>query len=514
MEEISAPVSPLQDLETHLRSLLPASLYADAWINPSGRNLVKVFNHLRTLQRILYDYLPRHVLATLPTPGEIRSNWEEGTLMFTDLAGFTPLLEANAALGQKGATALWELFNDYFTQMIQIIAKGGGNLLEFTGDAILVQFPSDQQQSDTARAVRVGLRMQRAMQKFSNISILESEFSLGMRVGLHVGRFVAADLGTPRRMEHVLLGSAVQAAKHAEGAGRVGYVSLSKEAQARVSDQFRFEDNGEDHMLIIDDLTEEQLGDYDIVPTRHRLPSMVLFDMSVEGLIQAINGAVEKVEPLASFIPGPILNLLVENAASRRLPPDFPEATIMFINLLGLPPIEDVNPEQETQILSIFSQAISLINAEIEARGGVMKKVTYHLAGPDIMTVFGVPNSHTNDSTRAAHTALAVVDVINRLDPLIIEGETVKITCNIGMTRGRVFAAEFGETQGRREFNVMGDRVNTAARLMNKAESGQILISKEVLDTLDNRFETSPLGKISLKGKSSNIPTYALGKPR
>lgn len=514
MEDTNEEVSPLANLETHLRALLPASLYADVWINPSGRNLTKVFNHLRTLQRILYDYLPRQVLASLPNPGENRSHWEEGTLLFTDLAGFTPLLEANATLGQEGATALWELFNDYFTEMISIVGKAGGNLLEFTGDAILVQFQTDQQKTDTARAVRVGLRMQRAMQRFSIIEIFGSEFSLGMRVGLHVGKFLAADLGTPRRMEHVLLGTAVQASKQAEGAGKVGFVCLTKEAQARVQDQFKFKNRDEDHVLILDDLTEEQLGDYDIVPARHRLPSMVLFDMSVDGLIQAISDAVEKVEPLASFIPGSILNLLVENAASRRLPPDFPEATLMFINLLGLPPFETAGGEGESQILSTFSQAISLINAEIEARGGVMKKVTYHLAGPDIMVVFGVPNAHTNDSVRAANSALAIRDIVDRLEPISIGGEKLKVTCHIGMTRGRVFAAEFGETQGRREFNVMGDKVNTAARLMHEAKSGQILFSRDVLDTLEERFEIEDRGVIALKGKSVNLPLYALGKPR
>ena len=514
MAETNEEISPLADLETHLRELLPAKLYASAWIDPSGRNLTKVFNHLRTLQRILHNYLPRQILESLPKPGETRYQWEEGTLMFTDLAGFTPLLEANATLGQEGAKSLWELLNNYFREMIQIISKGGGNLLEFTGDAILAQFPADQSQSDTSRAVRVGLRMQRAMEKFSEIKILDSEFSLGMRVGLHVGRFLAADIGTPLRMEHVLLGSSVKQSKHAESAGKVGSVCLTKQTRERVKDEFRFEDLDEEFSLVVDDLTDEQLGDYDIVPSRHRMASMVLFDMSVDGLVTAISDAVDKVEPLASFIPGPILNLLVENAASRRLPPDFPAATIMFINLLGLPSLEEANPEEEAEIISRFSQVISLINAEIEARGGVLKKVTYHLAGPDVMIAFGVPNSHTNDSIRASHAALAILKVVKSLPPIVIGDEKRKLSCHIGLTRGRVFAAEIGETQGRREFNMLGDRVNTAARLMNKAESHQILISQDVFEDLEGIFETTTLESIDLKGKAKPFKIYELGKFR
>lgn len=128
------------------------------------------------------------------------------------------------------------------------------------------------------------------------------------------------------------------------------------------------------------------------------------------------------------------------------------------------------------------------------------------------MVVFGVPNSHTNDSVRAAHAALEIRTLVDQLDAISIGEEKSKVTCHIGITRGKVFAAEFGETQGRREFNVMGDKVNTAARLMHKAHSAQILFSQDVLDTLENRFKIADLGKISLKGKSSNLPLYALEK--
>src|SRR4051812_4624767 len=155
--------SPLAAIDPRLRALLPADLYAVAWLDPSPQTLTRVFEHLRTLQRILYDYIPRQVSETLPHPGEVRFEWQESTLMFTDLAGFTPLLEANAALGKAGAPTLLNILNSYFAQMIEIVSKSGGNLLEFTGDAMLVQFPADQRLNDTAQALRAGLRMQRAM---------------------------------------------------------------------------------------------------------------------------------------------------------------------------------------------------------------------------------------------------------------------------------------------------------------------------------------------------------------
>src|SRR5476649_102687 len=153
----SSFASPIASLEPRLRGLLPADLYASVWLDPTPSSLMRVFEHLRTLQRILTDYVARQVLEVLPKPGEIRYEWQEGTLMFTDLAGFTPLIEANSGKGTEGAKALLHVMNNYFAGMIEIISKSGGNVLEFTGDAMLAQFPAEHRGKEAAQAVRAGL---------------------------------------------------------------------------------------------------------------------------------------------------------------------------------------------------------------------------------------------------------------------------------------------------------------------------------------------------------------------
>jgi adenylate cyclase len=513
----STSISPLAAIEPRLRSLLPADLYVAAWVDPSPAMLIRVFDHLRTLQRILHDYVPRHVSESPPNPGEVRCEWQEGTLMFTDLAGFTPLMEANATRRRAGAETLLGVLNAYFAEMIEIISKSGGDLLEFTGDALLAQFPADQRRSDTARAVRAGLRMQRAMARFANIETPHGPYTLGMRVGIHSGRFLTADVGTPRRMEHVLLGSSVPRAKQAEGAGQVGRVSLTEAAAERVRDQFRFEAGNPGVMLVVDDLTAEQLGEYDLVLSSRRPASAVLWDHSVESLVIEIEKAVKWIEPLASYLPMPILNLVVESAARRRIPPDFPAPTVLFANLIGLAESVDhalpacgLQAGEEAGVVASFSRAVALINAAVEARGGILRKVTYHLTGSDMMVCFGVPNAHTDDPIRAADAALAMRDIIASLVPPAVSGKPVTVTGRIGLARGPAFAAEIGEPGGRREFNVLGDTVNTAARLMNYAVENQILMTEAVYKEIAHRFECEALGAIPLKGKAAPTPIFAL----
>ncbi len=507
----SANHSPLANIEPRLRSLLPADLYAQAWVDPSPATLIKVFEHLRTLQRILYDHTPRQLSDDPPRPGQVRHSWQESTLMFTDLAGFTPLVEANAARGKEGAASLLQVLNTYFAEMLEIISKSGGNLLEFTGDALLVQFSPDQRQGDTAQAVRAGLRMQRAMARFVNIETPDGPVTLGMRIGLHTGRFLTADIGTPRRMDHVLLGNTVQTAKRTEGAGEVGRVCLTETAYERVKDLFRFNTGQPGYMLVMDDFSPEQLGEYDLAPSTRRQAQALLFDRSVPALVSAIEELVGRIEPVAGFLPSTIINLLVENASRRQITPDFPEPTVVFVNMIGLPESVDIaQPGEEAQIIASFSWAFALINAAVEARGGVLKKITYHLAGSDMMIYFGAPNAHTNDSMRAAGAALAIRDAITSLVPPTVGGKEVTISCQIGIARGPVFVAEVGEPRGRREFNVIGDTVNTAARLMGRAIGNRILMTEAVYKEIAHRYECQSLGAMPLKGKAKPMPVFAL----
>ena len=501
------PASPLASIESRLRLLLPADLYASVWVDPSPTMLERVFEHLRTLQRILHDYTSRLISENAPRPGEVRYEWQRGTLMFTDLAGFTKLMEANASQGRAGAGSLLKVLNAYFAEMIETISKSGGDLMEFTGDALFAFFPEAERRNDTLQAVRAGLRMQRAMKHFAEIETPAGILQLQMRIGIHTGRFLTADIGTPRRMEHVLLGSAVQQAKLTESNGQNERVNLSEQAHERVKDQFRFEDGQPGYWLVHDDLTDEQLGEYEITP-RRRQASNILFERSMAGLVSEITEMLKSIEPLASFIPAPVLNLLVESAAERQIPPDFPEPTVMFVNFVGLPEMVDrALPGEELKVVNSFSRAFALINAAVEARGGVLKKITYHLSGSDIVIYFGVPTAHTNDPERAASAAFAIREIVKGLKAPTVGGE---ITCQIGINQGAAFVAEIGEPRGRREFNVLGETVNTTARLMNRAGKDQIVVSGAVLETIISRFDTKPLGEVSLKGKRAAIPIFEL----
>ena len=91
--------------------------------------------------------------------------------------------------------------------------------------------------------------------------------------------------------------------------------------------------------------------------------------------------------------------------------------------------------------------------------------------GGKIMLMAGAPRSTGNDEERMLRAMRAVMAADSPL-PL-----------RIGVNRGRIFVGDFGPPY-RRTYSVKGDAVNLAARLMARAEPGQILATGEVLETI------------------------------
>jgi len=503
--------TPLTVIESRLRYLLPAEMYAAMWGNPSVDMMVAVHKHLRTLHHVLQDYTSPQISINKPRPGDVKTEWQHGTMMFTDLAGFTKLMEANSAKGRDGAANLLKQLTKYFSSMIAVISKSGGDLIEFTGDALLVVFPKNDKNDDTLRAVRAGLRMQRAMQEFAGIETPSGIVNLKMRIGIHTGKFLSADIGTPRRMEHVLLGGHVHQAKLTESNGVNERVNLSQQAYERVTGQFHFENGKPGYYLVKDDLTVDELGEYEITPMKRRMAGTVLLTRDKGEVLSQITDLLNSIEPMASYIPAPVLSLLVESAADRKIPADFPHPTIMFVNFIGLPESADRTlPGEETKLALVFSRIFSLINAAVESRGGVLKKVTYHLSGSDIVIYFGVPTAHTDDEMRAASAAIAIRDLIINFDAPVIGNVKPEVYCLIGIHSGSTFVAEVGDPRGRREYNVLGDTVNTTARLMSSAQKNQIVISERIQKAIESKYECKSLGEVSLKGKNAPLHLYEL----
>jgi predicted ATPase len=81
----------------------------------------------------------------------------------------------------------------------------------------------------------------------------------------------------------------------------------------------------------------------------------------------------------------------------------------------------------------------------------------------------------------------------------------------VGINSGQVLLSAIG-TQG--EFTAMGDTVNTASRLVNSADDGEVLVSHDTYQLVRGVFDIQKQTPISVKGKSEPLQTYVIQRVR
>ena len=101
----------------------------------------------------LVSYLPPAVTRQIhdhpDTPIEPRAANFPAAVLFTDVSGFTALTEGLAAHGPAGAEELTLLLNGYFSRMIGLLEEQGGEVVQFSGDALTAVFPADDRRPTT-----------------------------------------------------------------------------------------------------------------------------------------------------------------------------------------------------------------------------------------------------------------------------------------------------------------------------------------------------------------------------
>ena len=158
--------------------------------------------------------------ASSGTMDSLRADEREMTVLFSDLAGFTPL---SATLSPR---ALIELLNAYFDEMCPILKAEGGDIDKFIGDAIMAVFEDVRgREPAPERAVRAALAMQGAMAAFNE----GREKKLAMRIGINTGPLVRGDLGSRVvRRDYTVIGDTVNRANRYESKCPVGGVMISQ----------------------------------------------------------------------------------------------------------------------------------------------------------------------------------------------------------------------------------------------------------------------------------------------
>jgi len=142
-----------------------------------------------------------------PDMVKLGGDGREISVLFSDINHFTTLTETHHP--QEIMAAL----NEYFTLMEEVIFAHGGTLKQFVGDEIMVIFGAPALQEDhRVRAVLTALDMQERLAQWQQERKACGAFAFEIKVGIHCGRAVVGNVGSPFRTEYAAVGDMVNTA--------------------------------------------------------------------------------------------------------------------------------------------------------------------------------------------------------------------------------------------------------------------------------------------------------------
>ncbi len=142
---------------------------------------------------------------------------------------------------------------------------------------------------------------------------------------------------------------------------------------------------------------------------------------------------------------------------------------------------------------------LAAVIAQAHALGGCVTRVDAagDGAGLRALALFGAPVTHEDDARRAAHCARVLL-------------ASLGARARFGLASGTLFCGDAGAPE-RREYTVMGDAVNLAARLLQHAAPGSALADGPTVDGL-NDAQPQPALSLTVKGFDAPVAAFSLAR--
>jgi class 3 adenylate cyclase/tetratricopeptide (TPR) repeat protein len=407
---------------------------------------------------LLVPYVPRLAVEWLRDHPDALHRRVRGSLAFVDISGFTNLTERLSRKGKVGAEEMNQILNACFTEFLSTAYDFGAGVIKWGGDAVLLLFEGPRHE---LQACRAAFEMQKVMRRVGRIVVGSGSVRLRMSIGIHSDVFDFFLVGDHHR-ELVVTGPAASRTVAMESVAEAGEVALSAATAAVVDPADLGTRKGEAVLL--------RRGPK-IAPER-------------SAPVQDVSGL-----DIGQCLPPAIRDHLLRGGGE----PEHRPMTAGFIHFMGVDELlaragpHAVADALETTISTVeriaFDHGVTFFDTDIYQSGG------------KIMLMAGAPSSTGADEERMLRAMRAVMDA------------DLPLELRIGVNRGRIFVGDFGP-QYRRTYTVTGDAVNLAARLMAKAEPGEILATDDVLSRSRTAFQTVPLEPFQAKGKSEPVHAF------
>jgi guanylate cyclase len=201
-----------------------------------------------------------------------------------------------------------------------------------------------------------------------------------------------------------------------------------------------------------------------------------------------------------------LLNVLPKEVAailkneSRLIADSFPEASVMFADLVGFTPLSaEMSPIEMVELLNeVYTHFDNLME-----KYGLEKIRTI---GDNYMVASGVPVPREDHAHALASMALEICDFSQAFQSK--HGKAIQF--RVGINSGPVVAGVVG--QKKFHYDVWGDMVNVASRMESHGIPGRAQITRSTYDLIKTDFECESRGTIDVKGKGGMETWFIVGK--
>ena len=228
---------------------------------------------------------------------------------------------------------------------------------------------------------------------------------------------------------------------------------------------------------------------------------IIIFKASRD-LIKLQNLEIVKNDLLRYFSPQVAENIISHGSGSEFGTPVHADVTILFMDIRGF--TSQAEQDDPELIFTLLNQFYGEMIEVIFQNYGVLDKII----GDSLMGLFGVPVPSDDKCNMAVKTAISMQNIAKDFNAIMKNKVNKKFPIGIGVNRGICMAGNLGSEGRKIEYTVIGDPVNTAARLQGIAGPGEIIISEDVKKDLSGGFNLVQLDDVMLKGKEKPTQIY------
>ena len=152
-------------------------------------------------------------------------------VLFVDIRGFTTMSE------KLSPSAVVDILNRYLTLTTACIRKYHGTLDKFIGDCTMAFWNAPiEQENPELLACKAAIDMVEGSKKLIEDLKKDYDINIAFGIGIHCGKAVVGNIGSPIRMDYTAIGDTVNTAERIEANSPGGTILISREMKNRLGD--------------------------------------------------------------------------------------------------------------------------------------------------------------------------------------------------------------------------------------------------------------------------------------